>query len=50
MLSLCLYAFLRQIKSLIRFRLTFGFGLQTYSLTDFSKIYQLKGLEPKNKG
>ena len=33
-----------------RFRLTFVFGLQTYHLIDFSKIYQLKGLEPKNKG
>ena len=34
----------------IRFRLAFVFGLQTYYLIDFSKIYQLKGLEPKNKG
>ena len=33
-----------------RFRLTFVFGLQTYHLIDFSKIYQLKGQEPQNKG
>ena len=33
-----------------RFRLAFVLGLQTYHLIDFSKIYQLKGLEPKNKG
>ena len=42
--------FFRQIKSFLRFRLAFIFGLQTYYLIDFSKIYQLKGLEPKNKG
>ena len=42
--------FFRQIKSFLRFRLAFVFGLQTYYLIDFSKIYQLKGLEPKNKG
>ena len=34
----------------IRFRSAFGFGLQTYYLIDFSKIYRLKRLEPKNKG
>ena len=28
----------------------FIFGLQTLQLIDLSKIYQLKGLEPKNKG
>ena len=39
----------RHIKSFIRFRLAFVFGLQTYYLIDFSKIYPLKGLEPKNK-
>ena len=43
-------AFFRQIKLFMRFRLVFVFGLQTYHLIDFSKIYQLKGLEPKNKG
>ena len=42
--------FFRQIKSFLRFRLAFVFGLQTYYLIDFSKIYQLKALEPKNKG
>ena len=42
--------FFRQIKSFLRFRLAFVFGLQTYYLIYFSKIYPLKGLEPKNKG
>ena len=42
--------FFCQIKSFLRFRLAFVFGLQTYYLIDFSKIYPLKGLEPKNKG
>ena len=41
--------FFRQIKSFLRFRLAFVFGLQTYYLIDFSKNYQLKSLEPKNK-
>ena len=41
--------FFRQIKWFLRFRLAFVFGLQTYYLIDFSKIYQLNGLEPKNK-
>ena len=43
-------AFFRQIKSFLRFRLAFVFGLQTYYLIGFSKIYQSKGLKPKNKG
>ena len=42
--------FFRQIKSFLRFHLAFVFGLQTYFLIDFSKIYQLKGLQLKNKG
>ena len=42
--------FFRQIKSFLRFRLAFVFGLQTYYLIDFSKNYRLKSLEPKNKG
>ena len=42
--------FFCQIKSFIRFHVAFGFGLQTYYLIDFIRIYQLKGLEPKNKG
>ena len=44
-----LNTFFRQIKSFLRFRLAFVFGLQTYYLIDFSKIYRLKGLEPKLK-
>ena len=32
-----------------RFRLAFVFGLETYYLIDFGKIYQLKGQESKNK-
>ena len=40
-----LHTFFRQIKSFLRFRLAFVFGLQTYYLIDFSKIYQLKGLD-----
>ena len=43
-------AFFRQIKLFRRFRLAFSFGLQTYYLIDFSKVYRLKGLKPKNKG
>ena len=39
-----------QIELFIRFRSVFSFGLQTYYLIDFSKIYRLKRLEPKNKG
>ena len=42
--------FFCQIKSFRRFRLAFSFGLQTYYLIDFSKVYRLKGLKPKNKG
>ena len=30
--------------------MVFIFGLQTLKLIDFCKIYQLKGLKPKNKG
>ena len=41
--------FFRQIKSFIRYHFAFVFGLQTYYLIDFSKIYQLKGLESKKK-
>ena len=59
---LCMYlvylldAFFRQIKSFIRFRSAFVFGLQTYYLIYFSKIYpmpiayQLKDLESKKNG
>ena len=40
----------RQITTSIKVRVAYVFGLQTLSSIDFSKIYQLKGLEPKNKG
>ena len=30
--------------------MAFVFGFQTLSLTEFTKIFQLKGLKPKNKG
>ena len=30
--------------------MTFVFWLQTLLLLDFTKIFQLKGLKPKNKG
>ena len=30
--------------------MAFVFGLQTLSLIEFTKIYRLKGLKPKNKG
>ena len=42
--------FFCQIKSFRRFRLAFGFGLQTFYLIIFSQIYRLNGLKPKNKG
>ena len=40
----------RQNHKIIKVCLVFVFGLQTLKLIDFSKIYQLKGLKPKNKG
>ena len=50
-ISTCILdTFFPQIKSFLRLRLALVFGLQTYYLIDFSKIYQLKCLEPKNKG
>ena len=42
--------FFCQIKAFINVRVAFVFGLQTLKPIDFSKIYQLKGLKPKNKG
>ena len=30
--------------------MAFVFGIQILSMTDFTKILQLKGLKPKNKG
>ena len=40
----------RQITTSIKVSMAFVFGLQILQLIDFSRIYQLKGLEPKNKG
>ena len=40
----------RQITTIINVHLAFVFGLQTLRLIDFTKIYQLNGLKPKNKG
>ena len=40
----------RQITMFIKVHVAFVFVLQTLLLMDFSKIYQLKVLEPKNKG
>ena len=42
--------FFRQITTFIKVRMAFVFGLQTLSLIEFTKIYRLKGLKPKNKG
>ena len=42
--------FLCQITTFIKVRLAFAFRLQTLWLIDFTKIYWLKGLKPKNKG
>ena len=39
-----------QIATFIKVHVAFLFGLQTLLLIDFSKIYQLNGLESKNKG
>ena len=39
-----------QITMFIKVCVFFIFGLQTLSLIDLSKIYELKSLEPKNKG
>ena len=39
----------RQVATFINVQVSFLFGLQTLQLIDFSKIFQLKGLKPKNK-
>ena len=44
-----LKVFFCQIKSFIKFRLAFVFGLQTLYLIDFTKILQLKDMNPKVK-
>ena len=36
-------------KFFIRFSLAFVFGLQTLWLLNFTKIYRIKGLKPRNK-
>ena len=40
----------RQIATFLKVCLAFVYGLQTLEMNEFSKIYQLKGLKPKNKG
>ena len=42
--------FFRQITTFIKVLVTFAFGLKTLSMVDFTWIYQLKSLKPKNKG
>ena len=42
--------FFRQITTFIKVRVAFIFKLQTLRSKDFSQIYRLKGLKPKNKG
>ena len=44
------YIFFRQITTFIKVLVTFAFGLKTLSMVDFTWIYQLKSLKPKNKG
>ena len=44
-----LYIF-RQITTFIKVHVAFVFELQTLKLIDFSRIYQLKGVDLKNKG
>ena len=42
--------FFRQITTFIKVRVAFVFELQTFQLNDFPKIFQFKGLKPKDKG
>ena len=44
-----LYILFRLIPTFIKVCVAFIFGLQTLWLIDFSKLYQLKGLEPQNR-
>ena len=44
------YTFFRQSTTFTKLGIAFVLGLQTLLLQDFSEIYQLKGLKPKNKG
>ena len=45
--NLYLDVYFRQITTYKKFYVAFAFGVQSI---DFSKIFQLKGLKPKNKG
>ena len=42
--------FFRQITTIIKVRVAFVFGLPTLRSIKFTKIFQSKGLKPKNKG
>ena len=42
--------FFRQITTFIKVGVAFVFGLHTFLLTDFTKICQLNGLQPKFEG
>ena len=44
------YTFFRQSTTFTKLGIAFVLGLQTLLLQDFSEIYRLKGLKPKNKG
>jgi len=39
-----------QITTFIKVRVAFVFGCKTFLWIEFTKIYQLKGLKPKNNG
>ena len=43
------FTFFHQITAFIKVCVAFVFGLQNFSLKDFSRIYCLKGLKPKNQ-
>ena len=43
-----IYFFVKS-QIIIKVRMAFVFGIQIHILIDFTKIYQLKGLKPKNK-
>ena len=51
-LTLCYirYTFTRHITTFTKVRVAHVFGLQTLYFIDFTKIFQLKALKPKNKG
>ena len=44
------YYFFREITTFIKVCVAFVFRLQTLSMIDFTRIFQLKGLKSKNKG